>query len=645
MLQWKGGGGARAGGIGARATTPPGHRANQGGLNLHGRVSLKGNWLQFSIRAAPETIAPVSSDGERIFLDRHRLAPRLLGLLRLVLLRLALPQLGWRRLAPWWLTPRWILPGMVAGMLWAAMFSPAPAPAQSTSAQSISTPNTTTNFTEMKAMLEGFGFKVLEEKGGLVVEVTLQETLRLVLERNISLESLRVGEAIALSDLEAARNQDHPTLTNSADYSRGLSPVLSTFDGSGLTLAGSDAFSLSSVYSQTLGNGIEYSLTLSESRSRYDSSTIAALGGNPENQPAGEWLETTSLKGAVTIPIFQDFGQALHGIPVRRSEVGVGESRMDIRGQELGLLEIAASTYWDLVAAIENVKVQQDAVKLSGQLLKDNQQRLLTGVLSPFDVQVTETQLAREREGLLTARSEVARIEDLARAILNLEVAGLSIRPLEVPRLRDEAFPYREMLEKMYRSSPALRQLQMSLERNDLDLLEARNGDEPDLDLELYYQMIGYGDSPLEGAGGFSQTDVGGYGATLTWTVPLFDVETRENIRKRTLERKRVELDIASLKSDLNVRLQGVLRQLRLNREQVETARIASRLAEEQLKNEIVRIQVGESTSFQVAQFQQDASSARVREILARLRYERSYLSLLVLTGDIYENFDLKAAF
>ena len=521
---------------------------------------------------------------------------------------------------------------LAAAIFWVAVVSPVPALAQSSPA-------------ELKAMLEGFGFQVREENGGLVVEVTLRETLRLVLERNISLESMRVGEAIALSDLEAARNQDNPTLTNSAEYARGLSPVLSTFDGSALALAGSDAYSLSSVYSQILGNGIEYSLTLSESRSRYVSSSISGLGGNPSTNPSDNWLETTSLKGSVTIPIFQDFGEALHNVPVRRSEVGVGESRMDIRGQELGLLEITASTYWDLVAAIENVKVQQDAVKLSGQLLKDNQQRLLTGVLSPFDVQVTETQLARERERLLTARSEVARIEDLARAILNLEVAGLSIRPLEVPRLRDKAFPYQEMLEKMYQSSPALRQLQMRLERNNLDLQEARNSDEPDLDLELYYQMIGYGDSPLEGAGGFSQTDVDGYGATLTWTVPLFDVETRENIRRRTLERKRVELDIASLKSDLNVRLQGVLRQLRLNREQVETARIASRLAEEQLKNELVRIQVGESTSFQVAQFQQDASSARVRVILARLRYERSFLSLLVLTGDIYENFGLKAAF
>jgi outer membrane protein TolC len=140
---------------------------------------------------------------------------------------------------------------------------------------------------------------------------------------------------------------------------------------------------------------------------------------------------------------------------------------------------------------------------------------------------------------------------------------------------------------------------------------------------------------------GFSYNADDSYGASLTWTIPLFDVSTRQKIRQRLLERKRLELDIANVKSGLNVRLQSVLRQIRLSTEEVETARISRKLAEEQLKNEIERFKVGGSTSFQVSQFQQNASEAKVREILAQVKFERNFLAMLVLTGDLFETYGM----
>ncbi len=59
------------------------------------------------------------------------------------------------------------------------------------------------------------------------------------------------------------------------------------------------------------------------------------------------------------------------------------------------------------------------------------------------------------------------------------------------------------------------------------------------------------------------------------------------------------------------------------------------------MRNEIERFGVGESTAFQVSELQQDAAEAQVQEILARLAFERNFLQLLVLTGDIYEHYGL----
>jgi outer membrane protein TolC len=50
---------------------------------------------------------------------------------------------------------------------------------------------------------------------------------------------------------------------------------------------------------------------------------------------------------------------------------------------------------------------------------------------------------------------------------------------------------------------------------------------------------------------------------------------------------------------------------------------------------------LGQGTSFQVSQFQQQQSQAKAQDILARVRYEKAYLRLLTLTGQIYEEFNL----
>ena len=497
--------------------------------------------------------------------------------------------------------------------------------------------------TDLKALLESFGFTVVEEDGRRTVEVTMRDVLNLALERNLALKSVRVEEMIAQSGLEAARERLNPTLTSTVDYGRELFPSLFFSPGGNfLTLNGTDTVTLSSEYSKPTESGIEYGLTFIEERTRSRSMILVDEGDDPTNFSTGDWLESSALIGSLTIPFAQDAGFEFNNIPVRRGEAGLTESRLTIRQRELDLMQATASTYWDLVAALEGVRVQRDAVKLSEQLLRDNRLRLEAGVLSPFDVQVTETQLARERERLLTAQSAVLRIEDQARALLNLEVIDFDIRPLDRPTLRPLKLDYKSLLEQVYAGDTQVRQLQSELETNNLDLLESRNNDRTDLDLELFYTLQGFSRNAVGGGvRGFSQTDLDGYGATLTWTLPLFDVTTREEIRQRTLERQQLELELASLRSDLNVRLQGVLRQIRLAEQEVQTARVAMRLAEERLRNEIERFKVGEGTGFEVSQSQQDATSARLREILARLRFERNFISLLVLTGGIYDQYDL----
>ena len=476
---------------------------------------------------------------------------------------------------------------------------------------------------------------ILTEGGRRVVALSLSEVLNLALRRSILLKSTLIGEDIARSGITAALGRNHPTLTNSIDTGRDITAFFSFGAGSRV-----DSTSYNATISQPMDNGIELSATFKETSSQVDSFSLSKSGEASNFSSRGDF-ETSSLTGAVSVPIFQDWGRSLNEVPVRLAEVGLNSSRIDTRKTKLELLRLVATTYWDLVGVLQNIQVTGDAVKLSEQLLRDNRERLKAGVLSPADVKISEAQLATDRLALLTARVDFQRIEDQVRAALALEQIDLGLKPVEEPTLRELVFDLEQLLEKAFANEPVLRSLEADLERNRYELVEQLNKGETDLDLDLKYTLNGFGKDTSGATAGLSNTDLQGYGVTLTWTVPLFDNVTPANIRAKRLERAQVELRIANVKSELTVRVQAVQRLLSLGEEEVKTARIAVSLQNELLQNEIERFKLGESTSFQVAEAQQDNALARQREILARIRYEKIFLDLLLVTGDIFAQYGL----
>ena len=107
------------------------------------------------------------------------------------------------------------------------------------------------------------------------------------------------------------------------------------------------------------------------------------------------------------------------------------------------------------------------------------------------------------------------------------------------------------------------------------------------------------------------------------------------------MEGAQLGLNVASVKTELTVTVQGLQRLLRLTEEEVKTARVSVSLQSDLLQNEIDRFRLGESTSFKVAQVQQDYAKSQQQEILARIRYEKIFLELLLVTGDIYAQYGL----
>lgn len=489
--------------------------------------------------------------------------------------------------------------------------------------------------------------KLVQEDGRELLEVTLSDILKMVLKRSITIEADRMGEKAAMEGLASAQGIYQPYLTTSATSAKTASvgSSLSAFsedtsDTTYLTSYSTDTTTLSTSLSKKNSLGISFATTLESTSSKTTTYTMADKGDTINESDTSDPYDSSSLSASVSVPIFQDWGD-INDVAIRRSELNFDLSKVTTHATAISLLESVAKTYWTLVGVQENIKTLQDAVALSKQLVEETRARVDVGVLNPTDLKETETQLANNQKSLLTKRIEEQEIEDQIRVALNLGIIPYGFRPADLPRIHGEDFDFNRLLEKAYATSDTLKNLEISLKSNRYDLDEAYNDDKTNLDLSVSYTMSGWGGTTSESVEVFGNQEYQGYSVGLTWTVPLFDRITPKTIMQRKIERNKLELQIKDTKSQIHVNLQTSLRNLKFGIREKETAQLSVNLAKDLLDKEVEKLKIGKSTSYNVSKAQQTYTDAKLSETLVRVSNEQTFISLLVLTGDIFEHFGL----
>ncbi|MBS1254464.1 MAG: hypothetical protein MAG581_00259 [Deltaproteobacteria bacterium] len=490
-------------------------------------------------------------------------------------------------------------------------------------------------------LLEQVNMKKID--GRDMAEVPLKLVLQLASERSLSLKASKMGDEAAQRSVIAAQERYTPSVTTSIGYSNTPSlAASSSCSPAKLCGSSSNSMTFSSAYSKRVDSGITYGLTYSEQSKKSTSLSVQEFGGDVTSGTTGDTLSSASLTSSVSIPFFQDRGADYNDIPVRLAEISVTKGRLSTRSTELSLLKQVASIYWDLVGLMETVEVKKKAVALSEKLTRDNHARLEAGLLNATEVRVSETQLMKDRQSLLSTQLDATRIEDQVRAALNLKNLPVGLYPADKPST-ESAVPndVSAMSELIYQNDTQIGLLNASLEQNRYQLQQELNKQKTDMDLSLSYILNGYSSSIFGGTADFAKTKLHGMSATLTWKVPLGDQATVENIQRKHLEQQQLMLQIEDRKSQLSMNLHSLLRSLKLIDKEKQTAAAVSKLSKDQLRHEIERFKLGKSTSYLVSQYQQDVVKSQQQEIMISIRQEKVRVELLALTGEFKDKYEL----
>jgi outer membrane protein TolC len=316
------------------------------------------------------------------------------------------------------------------------------------------------------------------------------------------------------------------------------------------------------------------------------------------------------------------------------------------------------SAYWNLVSAVENLRVNEAILSQTKERLKITKEAERIGVKSSLEVLGNETEVASYENRVISSRAQVETFEDRLKGILNFPAEGLvssqSLLPTDEPVLEKLDISFEDALKTAYAESPVMERFQKEIENARLDVSYYKNQLLPQLDLNanLWFdgqsgdRLIFKDDNPytgevidtIEGSRFDSIKDVFGFKyrnwqLALNLTIPLDTLFSKAGLAKARLEEEKKLKEMEKSRQEIYYAVLEAYKELQNREKEVASAFRYRELAEKRLEAEEERYNLGLAGSEWLFTYQRDVANAREGEIRAIVNYKISVAKLEMAMG------------
>jgi outer membrane protein len=307
--------------------------------------------------------------------------------------------------------------------------------------------------------------------------------------------------------------------------------------------------------------------------------------------------------------------------------------------------------YWDLVGAIRDFEIKRDSVKLAQISVENNTKEVEIGVLPRISITEAQAAMANNQVTMLASREAIVVAENNLRSVIsadrNGEIWQKVIVPTDTPEFTEYQVDHAQAIETALRNRPELEQFSLQMEENDVYRRLGQNQKKWQVDFVASVGTTGVAGpqsiNPQTGQPLIDPNFIGGIGvanSTLftggftNWftgfnlQIPLRNRSLDAQLAQLQIQRHQLEMNRTKTEQGIVVQVRNAIEDLETNKQRVETAELALKLAREQLDGENKRFLAGMSQNFLVLQRQQDLSTAQGTELQALIAYKKSIISL-----------------
>ncbi len=486
--------------------------------------------------------------------------------------------------------------------------------------------------------------------------ITLAECVGLALENNTGLRVAKLNPIAAANAVRSAYAQFDPAAFANTDKSRNTLPVgtISVFtDDNPTPLVGSnDTFNQAVNWNVGIGKRL---LTGGALNAEWTNQRLSS-DPNVVNQIVPAYY--TGLNLTLNQPLLRDFGWRFSLLVVDVAQIGEAASLHDYEAAVATLIENVERAYWTYVLAIESVRVEEKGLDLATELLRQNQGRFNVGALPRTAVLESEAEVARREAQLVTSRALQRIARDNLRALINAKDEAaqelIMIEPADEPTMVPIDLDLERSLAVAYEQRPELLAARLDVDGSRVQRKIAENALLPRFDFVGSIGLAGLGGDnanvPLNVIGKPNPQVLGGYDRSLELLtdgryyqylvgarieIPIANAGAKAQYAQAKVNAEAARLGLQQLEEDVTREITQAVNNLKALVTSIQATRLARELAEENVRNQQARFDVGLATTKDLIDFTERLTLAERQEIqslatynieLARLYFSRGTL-------------------
>lgn len=552
--------------------------------------------------------------------------------------------------------------------------------------------------------------------------LSINDAIALALENNLDLAIARINPKIADTDIWRAQAGSSISGVNAGVVQNtpggtggGIGGQLGSGEGGTTLGAGGAGAGLGGIVSSTLGVGSQVSsfdpaLTGSFEVDRLKSQCNTPLCATDQNTTATDLTYTqgfqwgtdmsvkfdnsrvssnsdydylspalnSSLQLRLTQHLLQGFGLATNTRFIRIARNNRRISDVAFRNQVVSTVNQIENLYWDLVAAYENLKVQQKQMEFAQQLLINNKKQMEIGSLALIEVVKAQGAVAADQQSLTQAQTdlELAQLlikNAIARTLADPVLVNAEVIPtstIEMPAV-EPAESTQSLTDQAFRLRPDLEVATVNLINSRINRKAIENSLLPTADLSAYYggsglggtqnlQYICYSDPQVCGLevrppavrsisfgstlGQVFDSTAPDKGVSVSLTIPIRNRAAQATQVRSELENQQSEYLIEQLQNQIRMEVKNAQFGLQQSRASVEAAQAAVDLARESLDVEQKKFEIRAATSISVLQNEAALVQAEAQLVSAKIVYAKAAVQLDRATGRLLERAGISTA-
>jgi outer membrane protein TolC len=484
-----------------------------------------------------------------------------------------------------------------------------------------------------------------------VRQLSLAECIRSALERNLSLQ---VGDRVALGEtadldvrsggrlgLEEARIAVHQSYSYyDPEFFTRVGQNFNAIPPSFTDVAGAPPPSRE-VWRETFSTGLGGQLPTG---GRLDlTATGQRISGKQfngidfDNLPF-EYSGDTAI--TLTQPLLKDFWIDAGRLNIKLSKQNLKMSEFSFRLLVMDIVKRVAVAYFDVVAARDQIKVQQKALELAQQLVAENKKKVEVGTMAPLDEKQAESQAAKAKSDLTASIFGSQQAENALKSLIThdfAEVQPAVIQPTDRLLPLYQSFSLPECWRNGLEQRPDYLLSKQQVEARDIVLVYRRNQLFPALDVAATYGRNAFGPSSSEAVESVDDNRYAKYGGAVLLRFPLTFRAERDSYKLAKIARQSAVLTLKRKEDSVLQEIDVALKLVQSSYDATESTRAARSYAEAALDAENKKLENGKSTSFNVLQLQKDLTTAASDEIKALSIYNKALHELYFSEGTTLE--------